>query len=106
MSTLPLLYHASSRHWSLGQVIGGPDAIALTRELAQHIATHRLNTWIELLEPRDCCVAPVLTVEEAREHVLFRPAAQVQAQAQTRTQAAPGASAEAQKQVGRPGDDR
>ena len=96
----------AARHWSLGQVIGGPDAIALTRELAQHIATHRLNTWIELLEPRDCCVAPVLTVEEAREHVLFRPAAQVQAQAQTRTQAAPGASAEAQKQVGRPGDDR
>lgn len=66
----------ASRHWSLGQAIGGPDAIALTRELAEHIATHRLNTWVELLEPRDCCVSPVLTVEEAREHVLFRqPAA-------------------------------
>ncbi|WP_242538522.1 CaiB/BaiF CoA transferase family protein [Trinickia acidisoli] len=63
----------ASRHWSLGQVIGGPDAVALTRELAEHIATHRLDTWIELLEPRDCCISPVLTVEEAREHVLFQP---------------------------------
>ena len=62
----------ASRHWSLGQVIGGPDALALTRELAEHIATHRLNTWIELLEPRDCCVSPVLTVAEARDHLLFQ----------------------------------
>jgi hypothetical protein len=29
-----------------------------------------------LLEPRDCCVAPVLTVEEAREHLLFRAVAE------------------------------
>ncbi len=62
----------ASRHWSLGQAIGGPDAVALTAELAAHIATQRLDAWIELLEPRDCCVAPVLTVEEARNHVLFR----------------------------------
>jgi crotonobetainyl-CoA:carnitine CoA-transferase CaiB-like acyl-CoA transferase len=69
----------AARHWSLGQVIGGPDAIALTRELAEHIATHRLNTWVELLEPRDCCVSPVLTVEEAREHLLFQSAPRTQA---------------------------
>jgi crotonobetainyl-CoA:carnitine CoA-transferase CaiB-like acyl-CoA transferase len=62
----------ASRHWSLGQVVGGPDALALTQELAAHIATHRLNTWIELLEPRDCCVSPVLTVAEARDHLLFQ----------------------------------
>jgi crotonobetainyl-CoA:carnitine CoA-transferase CaiB-like acyl-CoA transferase len=62
----------ASRHWSLGQVIGGPDALALTHELAAHLATHRLNTWIELLEPRDCCVSPVLTVAEARDHLLFQ----------------------------------
>ena len=68
----------AARHWSLGQVIGGPDAIALTRELAEHIARHRLNTWVELLEPRDCCVSPVLTVEEAREHLLFQSAPRTQ----------------------------
>jgi crotonobetainyl-CoA:carnitine CoA-transferase CaiB-like acyl-CoA transferase len=66
----------AARHWTLGQAIGGPDALALTRELAEHIATHRLSTWIELLEPRDCCVSPVLTVEEARDHLLFRPGAE------------------------------
>lgn len=66
----------ASRHWSLGQAIGGPDALALTRELAEHIARQRLDTWIELLEPRDCCVSPVLTVEQARNHLLFRPQAE------------------------------
>ncbi|PMS35206.1 crotonobetainyl-CoA:carnitine CoA-transferase CaiB-like acyl-CoA transferase [Trinickia symbiotica] len=62
----------ASRHWSLGQAIGGPDATALTRELAARIAAQPLASWLELLEPLDCCVSPVLTVEEARRHLLFR----------------------------------
>lgn len=96
----------ASRHWSLGQVIGGPDAIALTRELAAHIATHRLKTWVELLEPRDCCVSPVLTVEEAREHVLFRPAGQTQTQQQPQKQSQPQPQSPTQTRTkpGRPGD--
>ncbi|WP_425470726.1 CaiB/BaiF CoA transferase family protein [Trinickia fusca] len=61
----------TSRHWSLGQAIGGPDAVALTQELAARFATHRLAAWLELLEPLDCCVSPILTAEEAREHLLF-----------------------------------
>jgi crotonobetainyl-CoA:carnitine CoA-transferase CaiB-like acyl-CoA transferase len=61
----------ASRHWSLGQAIGGPDAAALTREFAERIATQPLADWLELLEPLDCCVSPVLTLEEARRHVLF-----------------------------------
>jgi crotonobetainyl-CoA:carnitine CoA-transferase CaiB-like acyl-CoA transferase len=71
----------AARHWSLGQAIGGPDAMALTREMAEHIGTHRLKTWIELLEPRDCCVSPVLTPQEAREHMLFRMEAAMPPQA-------------------------
>ena len=66
----------ASRHWSLGQAIGGADAVALTRELAERFASRRLDAWIELLEPLDCCVSPVLTVEEARNHVLFNPDAE------------------------------
>ncbi|HEV3104687.1 MAG TPA: CaiB/BaiF CoA-transferase family protein [Trinickia sp.] len=62
----------ASRHWSLGQAIGGADAAALTRELAARFATERLEAWLELLEPLDCCVSPVLTVEEARRHLLFQ----------------------------------
>lgn len=61
----------TSRHWSLGQMPGGPDAAALTSELAARIATQPLAAWLELLEPLDCCVSPVLTVEEARQHLLF-----------------------------------
>ncbi len=61
----------TSRHWSLGQAAGGPDALSLTRELAARIATQPLAAWLELLEPLDCCVSPVLTVEEARRHLLF-----------------------------------
>ncbi len=62
----------ASRHWSLGQAIGGADAAELTRELAARIAAQPLASWLELLEPLDCCVSPVLTAEEARRHLLFR----------------------------------
>ena len=64
----------TSRHWSLGQAAGGADAASLMRELAARIATQPLAAWLELLEPLDCCVSPVLTVEEARRHLLFRAA--------------------------------
>ncbi|MFM0287251.1 CaiB/BaiF CoA transferase family protein [Paraburkholderia megapolitana] len=62
-----------ARHWSLGQAIGGPDAHALTRELAAVIAGNSLEDWVTLLEPLDCCVSPVLTAAEAAQHPLFAP---------------------------------
>ncbi|HZZ09533.1 MAG TPA: CaiB/BaiF CoA-transferase family protein [Paraburkholderia sp.] len=63
----------ATRHWSLGQAIGGPDALALTRELAEVIGKRDLDEWVLLLEPLDCCVSPVLTVAEAAQHPLFNP---------------------------------
>lgn len=65
----------ATRHWSLGQAIGGPDALALTRELAEVFAARTLEEWVTLLEPLDCCVSPVLSVEEAARHPLFNPLA-------------------------------
>jgi crotonobetainyl-CoA:carnitine CoA-transferase CaiB-like acyl-CoA transferase len=62
----------ASRHWSLGQAIGGPDAAALTKELASLFAEHPLEDWVALLEPLDCCVAPVLSTAEAAHHLLFQ----------------------------------
>lgn len=59
------------RHWSVGQAIGGPDAAALTQELASLIASRPLDEWVSLLEPLDCCVSPVLTAAEAAQHPLF-----------------------------------
>jgi crotonobetainyl-CoA:carnitine CoA-transferase CaiB-like acyl-CoA transferase len=64
----------ADRHWSLGQAIGGPDAIALTQQLAAIFASQTLDEWITLLEPLDCCVAPVLSPAEAARHPLFNPA--------------------------------
>lgn len=63
----------AARHWSLGQAIGGPDAAALTQELAAIIAGNPLEDWVALLEPLDCCVSPVLTAAEATRHPLFAP---------------------------------
>jgi len=63
----------ADRHWSLGQAIGGPDAIALTQQLAAVIASQTLDDWIALLEPLDCCAAPVLSPAEAARHPLFNP---------------------------------
>jgi crotonobetainyl-CoA:carnitine CoA-transferase CaiB-like acyl-CoA transferase len=61
------------RHWSLGQAIGGTDAVALTRELAAIIEAEPLQFWIDHLEPIDCCATPVLTPGEAARHPLFNP---------------------------------
>jgi crotonobetainyl-CoA:carnitine CoA-transferase CaiB-like acyl-CoA transferase len=61
------------RHWSLGQAIGGADAAALTRDLAAIIASGTLQSWIDRLEPIDCCATPVLTPGEAARHPLFNP---------------------------------
>jgi len=65
----------ATRHWSLGQAIGGPDAASLTQELADVFGTRALDEWVALLEPLDCCVSPVLTAAEAARHVLFDPQA-------------------------------
>ncbi|MDR6448028.1 crotonobetainyl-CoA:carnitine CoA-transferase CaiB-like acyl-CoA transferase [Paraburkholderia terricola] len=65
----------ATRHWSLGQAIGGPDAAALTQELADMIGKRALEEWVRLLEPLGCCVSPVLTPAEAARHPLFDPQA-------------------------------
>ncbi len=60
-----------SRHWSLGQPIGGEDAMAVRGELEAIFATRCRDEWAALFEPADCCVTPVLTTEEAVAHPHF-----------------------------------
>ncbi len=57
-----------TRHWSLGQVIGGADALAVRAELDAIFATRSRDEWTALFEPADCCVTPVLSTEEAAVH--------------------------------------
>lgn len=61
-----------ARHWTLGQAVGGDDAMAVKAELTQIFATRTQAAWAELFEPADCCVTPVLSTEEAIRHPHFR----------------------------------
>jgi alpha-methylacyl-CoA racemase len=59
------------RHWSLGQEIGGADAMALKAELDGLFAQASLAEWTERFAAADCCVTPVLRTDEAIGHPLF-----------------------------------
>ncbi len=54
------------RHWSLGQAIAGDDALALKAELAAVFMQQPRDAWATLFAPADCCVTPVLSLDEAR----------------------------------------
>jgi crotonobetainyl-CoA:carnitine CoA-transferase CaiB-like acyl-CoA transferase len=61
-----------TRHWQLGQQVGGEDAMALKAELAAIFATRTLAQWTDAFSNADCCVSPVLRTEEALAHPLFQ----------------------------------
>jgi alpha-methylacyl-CoA racemase len=61
-----------TRHWQLGQQVGGADAMALKAELEAIFATRTLAQWTETFAAADCCVSPVLRTEEALAHPLFQ----------------------------------
>lgn len=61
----------ATRHWMLGQAIAGEDAMALRAEMAAVFATRDQEDWIRLFDACDCCVTPVLRMEEAMHHPLF-----------------------------------
>jgi crotonobetainyl-CoA:carnitine CoA-transferase CaiB-like acyl-CoA transferase len=60
------------RHWQLGQQVGGADALAVQAELDALFAQHTMLEWNERFAASDCCVSPVLTMEEALQHQLFQ----------------------------------
>ncbi len=60
------------KHWSLGQRVGGEDAMAVKAELDAIFASETLPTWTERFASADCCVTPILRADEAIDHALFR----------------------------------
>lgn len=60
-----------TRHWSLGQQVGGADALAVKSELTAIFAKRTQTEWTALFEPADCCVTPVLSTEQAIVHPHF-----------------------------------
>lgn len=67
-----------SSHWSLGQVVGGTEAMAIKAELDTIFAQQTLATWSERFATVDCCVTPILRMDEALAHPLFRECGMVQ----------------------------
>ncbi|GAB3550964.1 CaiB/BaiF CoA-transferase family protein [Noviherbaspirillum agri] len=61
-----------TRHWSLGQEVGGADAMAVKAELDAIFRQETLATWTERFSQADCCVTPILRADEAMSHPLFR----------------------------------
>ena len=59
------------RHWSQGEAPGSEAAMALRAELQVLLATQPLAHWVQLFEPADACVTPVLRLDEALAHPLF-----------------------------------
>jgi crotonobetainyl-CoA:carnitine CoA-transferase CaiB-like acyl-CoA transferase len=61
----------AARHWSLGQQPASGEAIDLRHELASVIASQPLAHWVPLFDAADCCVTPVLRLEEVPAHPWF-----------------------------------
>lgn len=60
-----------TRHWSLGQDIGGEDALQVKAILEEVFVTRTQQSWVKAFEQADCCVSPVLSTEEAIRHPQF-----------------------------------
>lgn len=61
-----------TRHWSLGQQVGGDDAMAVKAELDAIFKQKTLEEWTEKFSTADCCVTPILRADEAIDHPLFK----------------------------------
>jgi alpha-methylacyl-CoA racemase len=61
-----------TRHWSLGQQIGGTDAMAVKSELDAIFSQQSQAVWTEKFSNADCCVTPILRADEAITHPLFQ----------------------------------
>lgn len=59
------------RHWACGQAIGSDDAMMVRDQLDEIFAQRTQAEWTALFTPADCCVSPVLTLEEALAHPHF-----------------------------------
>ncbi len=61
----------AEHHWTRGEAPGCAPAMALKAALADVFAGQTLAYWTERFESVDCCVTPVLRLDEANSHPLF-----------------------------------
>ncbi|MBC7955336.1 MAG: CoA transferase [Cytophagales bacterium] len=61
----------AARHWSLGMVVGSDESMALRAQVGFIFKTESLAHWVSLFDAVDCCVTPVLRLDEAQNHALL-----------------------------------
>jgi crotonobetainyl-CoA:carnitine CoA-transferase CaiB-like acyl-CoA transferase len=58
----------AQRHWSQGEMPGSVDARVTRVALADVLERRSLAEWMAVFEPVDCCVTPVLHLDEVAQH--------------------------------------
>jgi len=61
----------ADKHWSLDLVVGSDESMALRAQLASLLEAEPLAHWVHRFEAVDCCVTPVLRLDEALMHPLI-----------------------------------
>lgn len=58
----------SPRHWSRGEQPGSQEATQTRRMMADLLARRTMAEWAAIADPADCCVTPVLHLNEVPDH--------------------------------------
>jgi alpha-methylacyl-CoA racemase len=70
-----------AKHWSLGQQVGGAEAMTIKAELDAIFAQRTMEEWTAKFAGADCCVTPILRTDEAISHPLFHARTMVERKA-------------------------
>jgi crotonobetainyl-CoA:carnitine CoA-transferase CaiB-like acyl-CoA transferase len=56
------------RHWSRGEQPGSAQALQTRQMMADLLAQRTMADWAAIADPADCCVTPVLRLDEVPDH--------------------------------------
>ena len=59
-------------HWSLGLEVGSQASLDLREQVQNWVIQKDRSEWLKILENVDCCITPVLSLEETMIHPLFQ----------------------------------
>jgi len=61
----------ADQHWSLGLAVGSEESMALRTQVGVIFKTRPLAHWVSVFDAVDCCVTPVLRLDEVQAHPLL-----------------------------------
>ena len=62
----------ANMHWSLGLEVGSQESLALRDQVQTWMLQKDRSEWLKILENVDCCITPLLSLEETMIHPLFQ----------------------------------